>query len=91
MVVSVKEKARHDWVRYGSWRRVKPNHWWGVENRRCRQNWDLFPSQDKFGRCLSIARTATGIKVAWTWSWLSSGTWEPVVPMLREKSKWWTH
>jgi len=26
MVVSVKEKVRRDRARYGSWRRVKPNH-----------------------------------------------------------------
>ena len=32
-------------------------------NRRC-QNWDLFPSQDKFGGNLFTVRAAAGIKVA---------------------------
>jgi len=88
---ALRKRPGRDRVRYGSWRRVTPNHWWGVEKTRWRQNWDLFPSQDKFGGSLFIARAASGIKVAWTWSWLSCGTWEPVVPMLREKSKWRTH
>ncbi|NNK95519.1 MAG: hypothetical protein HKP41_14305 [Desulfobacterales bacterium] len=31
---------------------------------RCRQNWELVLSQDKFGGNLSTARAAAGIKVA---------------------------
>jgi hypothetical protein len=34
------------------------------------------------------AWAASGIKVARIWSRLWCGTWEPVVPMLREKLKW---
>jgi len=47
--------------------------------------------QDKPRGSLSIVWAASGIEMAWTWSRLLCGTWEPVVPMLREKRKWWPH
>ncbi len=39
------------------------------------------------GTCFT-AWAASGIKVARTWSRLLCGTWEPIVPMVREKLKW---
>jgi len=47
--------------------------------------------RDKVGGCLLTARSASGIKVAGRRSGLSCGTWEPVVPMLRETRKWQNH
>ena len=44
--------------------------------------------QDKPEGNLSTVWAASGIKVARTWFRLLCGTWEPVVPMLREKLKW---
>ena len=43
--------------------------------------------QDKSGRCLLTARSASGMEVARVRSGLLCGTWEPVTPMLREKLK----
>lgn len=43
--------------------------------------------QDKSGRCLLTARSASGMEVARVRSRLLCGTWEPVTPMLREKHK----
>jgi len=47
--------------------------------------------RDKSGRCLIMAQTASGMKVARMRSRLLCGTWEPVTPMLREKRKWKHH
>jgi len=48
-------------------------------------------TQDKCrGGLLTVCATS-GIKAARTWTRLLYGTWEPVVPMLREKSKWRPH
>ena len=46
---------------------------------------------DKSRGNLFTAWTVPGIKVARAYFWLLHGTWEPVVPMTREKSKWRTH
>jgi hypothetical protein len=46
---------------------------------------------DKSGGNLLTARTASGMKAARTCFRLPWGTWEPVAPMIREKSKWRTH
>ena len=43
--------------------------------------------QDKSGRCLLTARSASGMEVARVRSGLLCGTWEPVTPMSREKHK----
>ena len=43
--------------------------------------------RDKSGGCLFTARSASGIEAAGTRSGLLRGTWEPVVPMLRETRK----
>ena len=61
---------------------------------RCRKEKDdvrtggLRGLQDKSKRSLFTAWAASGIKMARTWTRLWCGTWEPVVPMLREKLKW---
>jgi hypothetical protein len=47
--------------------------------------------QDKSRGSLFIVWVASGIEMAWTWSRLLYGTWEPVVSMLREKFKWRSH
>jgi len=48
-------------------------------------------TQDKCrGNLLTVCATS-GIKAARTWTRLLYGTWEPVVPMLREKLKWRPH
>ena len=43
--------------------------------------------RDKAGGSLLTARSASGIEAAGTRSGLLRGTWEPVVPMLRETRK----
>lgn len=48
-------------------------------------------TREKPKRGLLRAWVASGIKVARSCIWLSCGTWEPVVSMAREKSKWKTH
>jgi len=53
-----------------------------------RQNWGLTKLQDKSKSYLFTAWAASGIKLAWTWTRLLCGTWEPVASMLREKFKW---
>jgi len=64
---------------------------------RCRNELDdvktggLTDLQDKSRRYLFTAWAASGIKVARTRFRLLCGTWEPVVPMIREKFKWRTH
>ena len=60
---------------------------------RCRKRMDDVETggksllRDKAGGCLLTARSASGIKAAGTRSGLLRGTWEPVVPMLRETRK----
>ncbi len=39
-------------------------------------------SWDEPGGCLLIGQVVSGMEVARAWSWLSCGTWEPVVPCL---------
>jgi hypothetical protein len=43
------------------------------------------------GGDLFTAWMVSGIKVARIWFRLLCGTWESVVPMIREKSKWRPH
>ena len=65
MVVSVKEKARHktgSGVDHGDERKRTTDEVSKVHG--CRQNWELFLFQDKFGGNLFTARAAAGIKVA---------------------------
>src|SRR4051794_22063321 len=91
-VVSVKEKARRDRVRYGSGRRTRVNHRRSVESIGT-------TSKPGSSRCPGIsaggdpltASVASGIKVARARSWLERGTWEPVASMLREEPKWKPH
>ena len=47
--------------------------------------------RDKSRGILFTAWAASGIKVARPLIRLLCGTWEPVVPMIREKSKWRPH
>ena len=47
--------------------------------------------RDEPGGCLSIGQAVTGVKVARARFRLSRGTWEPVVTMPREMSKWKSH
>ena len=47
--------------------------------------------QEKPKGNLVTAWVTSGIEVARTWFRLLCGTWEPVVPMVREKPKWRTH
>ena len=61
------------------------------KRQRWRQNRRLVVLRDKSRGILFTAWAASGIKVARPWIRLLYGTWEPVVPMLREKSKWRTH
>jgi hypothetical protein len=61
---------------------------------RCRNELDdvktggLTILQNKLKGNLFTAWAASGIKVARTCFRLLCGTWEPVVPMIREKFKW---
>ena len=48
---------------------------------------ELWLPQDEHGRCLYLAHAASGTKVARSRIRLEHGTLEPVVSMLREKSK----
>ena len=48
------------------------------------------PRDQRWGN-LSTANAASGVKVARVRLRLVHGTWEPVVSMAREKSKWWPH
>ena len=43
--------------------------------------------RDEVGRCLFMARSASGIQAARIWSGPKCGTWEPVGAMLRETRK----
>ena len=43
--------------------------------------------QDESGRCLLMARAASGMEMARVRSGLLCGTWEPVTSMLRENRK----
>ena len=47
--------------------------------------------RDESGRYLLTAPMAPGMEAARTRSRLLCGTWEPVAPMIRKKSKWRTH
>jgi len=64
---------------------------------RCRNIWDVVKTgvlgdpQDKPRGSLFIVWVASGIEMAWTWSWLLCRTWEPVVSMLRKRFKWRPH
>jgi hypothetical protein len=61
--------------------------------KTCRKNTNdvetarLGLAQDQHGRSLFMARAASGMKVARARFRLLCGTWEPVVPMLREQLK----
>ena len=59
---------------------------------RRRQNWRLSERQDKSRRqsacCLDGVRHRGGMNLVQD---LFCGTWETIVPMLREKSKWRSH
>ncbi len=64
-MVSVKEKARHktrSGMEHGDERKRTTDE--VSKDYGCRQNWDLFLFQDKFGGNLFTARAAAGIKVA---------------------------
>ena len=54
--------------------------------RRC-QNRGVVFLRDEFGRTLKPARAASGSKAARSSIRLLHGTWEPVAPMQRERSK----
>ena len=84
----MRKRRDDDHVRRGIRRRVKTNHRGRVESVKDDIKSRLAPLLcDKFRRNLFTAWTVPGKKVAGAYSWLLQGTWEPVVPMLREKFK----